>query len=232
MSHADSIARERDAVLFSRTSAIALIAIVLFISLIIIKPAAPKKVVLLTGPEGSGYHELGGHFATYLEEKGLQTEVKITGGGFDNVNQLIAGTEDAVAFAPSNIEYVIDGSRDTSHLVTLGSIAYEPLWLFFRASLDIERIPDLAGLRVATGAEGTVVNYLSRRLLEMNGVTDQSLIQPSQGQKPEVVADALIDDRIDVAFVKGGPESPVVKRLLVLLAIDCVPSGLGYFHSG
>jgi len=139
----------------------------------------------------------------------------VTRGGFENVKQLIADSEDTVAFAPSNIEHVTGGSEDTSHLVTLGSIAYEPLWLFYRSNLEVRRIPDLAGLRIATGAHGTVVNFVSRHLLEMNGISDQVVFLPSEGQTPEAVADALAEGRIDAGFGMGGPASPVIKRMLM-----------------
>jgi TRAP-type uncharacterized transport system substrate-binding protein len=102
-----------------------------------LKPAAPEKIVLLTGPEGTSYHALGQRYAEYLDQQGLQTEVKVTLGGFDNVKQLLAGAEETVAFAPSNIEHVIGDSEDTTHLVTMGSIAYEPLWLFWRSTLEV-----------------------------------------------------------------------------------------------
>jgi TRAP-type uncharacterized transport system substrate-binding protein len=215
MTEQSEIKKERRILELSRTTAIAVIAIALLTSLVIIKPASPEKIVLLTGPEGSSYHELGTRYAEYLSQLGLQTEVKVTLGGFDNVQQLVAGAEDTIAFAPSDIEHVIGDSEETSHLVTLGSIAYEPLWLFFRSDLEVRRVSNLAGLRVATGADGTVVNYVARHLLELNGVANRVEIQTSDGQTPDAVADALEEGGVDAAFASGGPASPVIKRLLV-----------------
>jgi hypothetical protein len=120
-----------------------------------------------------------------------------------------------VAFAPSDIEHVVGDSVDTSHLVSLGSVAYEPLWLFYRSELEIRRIPDLAGLRVATGAKGTVVHYVARFLFDLNGISDQVEIQPSEGQTPRTIAKALVDGQIDAAFAMGGPSSPAIKDGLV-----------------
>jgi len=198
----------------SRTATLALIAIVLLVSLVILRPAAPDSITLLTGPEGSTYHEFGKRFATTLEDLGLEVEVKVTAGGFENVELLAAGADDTVAFAPSNIELVFDDSVDTRDLVSLGSIAYEPLWLFYRADLSVRRIPDLAGLRVATGPKGTVVDHIARSLFELNGVTDQVGIQPAEGQSPETVATSLIAGEIDAAFAIGWPASPVITDLL------------------
>jgi len=209
-----SITKEDNLWRWSRTATFAVIAIVLLVSLVILKPEAPNKITLLTGPEGSGYHELGKRYAVYLRNLGLETEVQITDGGFYNVKWLAAGADDTVAFAPSNIEHVVGDSVDTSHLVSLGSVAYEPLWLFYRAELPVRRITDLAGLRVATGAKGTVVNHIARYLFELNGISDRVEIQPLEGQTPRTIAQGLIGGQIDAVFVVGGPTSPAIKDLL------------------
>lgn len=111
--------------------------------------------------------------AAHLNREGLETEVEITGGGLDNVRRLAGGDPDTVALAPSNVEHAMeDESLDASPLETLGSVAWEPIWLFYRAELDVGRVPDLRGLKVATGAHGTVVHYVAMRILELNGVLD------------------------------------------------------------
>jgi len=210
----NSITKEDHIWRLSRTATFAVIAIVLLVSLVILKPAAPDRITILTGPEGSGYHELGKRYAAYLGDLGLEAEVQVTDGGFDNVKLLIAGADDTVAFAPSNIEHVVGDSRDTSHLVSLGSVAYEPLWLFYRAEVPVRRITDLARLKVATGAKGTVVDYVARFLFELNGISDQVEIQASEGQTPRTVAKALVEGQIDAAFAIGGPATPTIKDLL------------------
>lgn len=209
-----SVTKEDHLWKFSRTATIAAVAIVLLVSLVIIRPAAPDKITLLTGPEGSGYHELGARYGLYLEDLGLEVDIEVTDGGFDNVGRLVDGADDTVAFATSNIEHLFDDSIDTGHLVSLGSIAYEPMWLFYRAELRVERIPDLAGLRVATGPKDTVVDYVARSILDLNGISDQVRIQPSEGQTPGTVAEALVEGKIDAAFAIGLPATPAVKDLL------------------
>jgi len=194
--------------------------IVLLVSLVIMKPEAPEKIILLTGPEGSGYHELGKRYAEYLCEQGLETEVRVTLGGLENAEELAAGARDTVGFAPSNIEHEIDGSVDIDHLVSLGSVAWEPLWLFYRSELEIRRIPDLAGLRVAIGAQGTVVHYVARELLRANGILSDVKIQPFEGETTATVAQALVDGTIDAAFGTGAPKSPVIKNLLTKKAVE------------
>jgi TRAP-type uncharacterized transport system substrate-binding protein len=204
----------------TRTTAIVVVAVALFLSFVVFKPAAPKSIVLLTGPEGSGYHSQSVRLAEFLNDRGLRTEVKVTLGGFENIELLLAGADDTVAYAPSNIEHLFDDEDAKADLVTLGSIAFEPLWLFYRADLEIRRIPDLAGLRVATGPDGTVVNYVARRLLELNGIADEAVVQPSTGQNPEANAEALISGNVDAIFAMGEPKSPIIASLLEADAFD------------
>ncbi len=214
MPNATTITKEDKFWRLSRTTTIVVIAMALIVSLVILKPAAPDKITLLTGPEGSGYQELGTRLAASLTDLGLDVEVIVTDGGFENVKRLAAGAEDTVAFAPSNIEELFEDPVDTSHLVSLGSIAYEPLWLFYRSEIAVQRIPDLAGLRVATGAPGTVVEFFARSLFKLNGISDQVVILPSEGQTPDTIAMALIEGEIDAAFAVGLPATPAIRELL------------------
>ena len=59
-------------------------------------------------------------------------------------------------------------------LVSLDSLFFEPLWIFHRNDLPLRRIPDLKGLRLAVGVEGSGTRVLTMRLLELNGVDSQN----------------------------------------------------------
>ena len=193
---------------------VAAIAVVLFVSLVVLKPAMPDRITLLTGPEGSSYHDLGLRYASELEARGLDAEVLITAGGFDNLERLAAGTENAVAFAPSAIESVTAGDPSTSGLVSLGSVGFEPLWLFHRSELDVRKIQDLAGRVVATGGKGTVGDHVARRLIELNGITGEVEIRSPDDWSAESVVGRIEAGSIDAVFLTGLPESTIVSALL------------------
>jgi len=210
----DTVAREQKAASFSRKLGIAVICAVLVVTLVIMKPAAPDKLILLTGPENGAYHAMGERLANELRQRGLETEIRVTGGGFDNLGLLAADPNGTVAFAPSNMENVVDDSVDTDDLVSLGSIAWEPFWLFYRAEHEISDVPDLAGLAVSTGPSGTVVNFIATEMLRVNDVLDRVEIPASDGQTPENVKESLLDGRIDAAFAAGSPAAPIIRDLL------------------
>jgi len=191
---------------------VALVAVVLFVTLVVVKPAMPGHVILLTGPEGSAYHDLGTRYAEDLRSRGLEAEVVVTEGALDNLQRL-AESANAVAFAPSTVGDR-DAGIDVSHLVALGNVALDPLWLFHRSDLEIARIPDLAGSKVATGGNGTVSHYVARVLIEKNGLTDDVELRPSAGRTPEAIVESLITGNVDAAFVTGLASSPVIDALL------------------
>jgi len=210
----DTVAREQQAASFSRKLGIALICAVLVVTLVIMKPAAPDKLILLTGPVDGAYHAMGERLANELRQRGLEIEIRATGGGLDNLGLLAADPDGTVAFAPSNMENVVDDSMDTDDLVSLGSIAWEPFWLFYRAEHEISDVPDLAGLTVSTGPRGTVVDFIGTEMLRVNGVLDRVEIPASNGQTPDSVKESLLDGRIDAAFAAGSPAAPMIRDLL------------------
>jgi len=152
-----------------RIKVIVIVAVVLVVafSLLVLKPAAPKEISLLTGPVGSHDHELGMSLAGYLEEEGLHVEVSSTSGGIENLLLLASGVEHTVALVPSSLESALDESVDTSQLVSLGSVTYQPLWLFYRNDLRLKRIPDLAGYKVSLGPEMSAVGHISTLMHDM-----------------------------------------------------------------
>ncbi|MHC4990604.1 MAG: TAXI family TRAP transporter solute-binding subunit, partial [Planctomycetota bacterium] len=199
----------------------AVIAIVLFVTLVLVKPAMPDRVVLLTGPEGSAYHDLGTRYGRDLRRRGLDAEVVVTGGALDNLRQL-ANVEDAVAFAPAIFEREGDIGVDSSSLVALGSVDIEPLWVFYRAGADIARLPDLAGKKVVTGGPETLGDHLARTLLEMNGIASEVEIEARSGQDAAALVDGLTAGSIDAVFVTGPMNSPIARALLDAGGVRCL----------
>jgi hypothetical protein len=98
--------------------------------------------------------------------------------------------------------------------VSLGSVTYQPLWLFYRKDLQVQSIPDLAGYRVSVGPEKTAVGHISRYLLEVNGISKQVEPVLISNQDPVVTARALKQGEIDAAFAMGNLSSAQISALL------------------
>ena len=59
----------------------------------------------------------------------------------------------------------ITGEGDASDLVSLGSMFYQPVIIFYRGHEPMERLSELRGRRIAIGAKGSGTRVLSLALL-------------------------------------------------------------------
>jgi len=172
-----------------------------------VQPAPPRHIVIATGqPEGTYYH-YGQKYWEILARDGIELEVRRTAGAVENLRLLDAGEVD-IAFLQGGIGTLAQG--DT--LISLGSLYYEPVWMFYRADLSAERFIDLKGLRIDIGADGSGVQVMARQVLDRMGVTPADAVFSSFGG--EQAADMLQAGQLDLAFMIYGYQAPVIQRLL------------------
>ncbi|MDT1028424.1 C4-dicarboxylate ABC transporter substrate-binding protein, partial [Pseudomonas paraeruginosa] len=67
---------------------------------------------------------------------------------------LLGDGEVDIARVQSGQERQLD-ARQVRRLQTLGAVSQEPLWLFHRSNVHIDRISDLLHLRPAIGSDGS-----------------------------------------------------------------------------
>jgi hypothetical protein len=114
-----------------------------------------------------------------------------------------------------DVGLVQSGSRsegDTAGLVSLGSLYYEPLWVFYRGRNALDRLSQLHGKRVSIGGEGSGIRRLALQLLAANDAARQPTVLLDLGMSD--AAEALQRREIDALFIIAGPDSPVVQKLL------------------
>ena len=100
-----------------------------------------------------------------LAADGLEVTLVPSAGSIANIEALTA--EDgqvALAFVQSGVEKLFDG--ETSKLRALGTLYYEPIWLFYNRRHLIQFVSDLEGKRVAVGQTGSGTNAVAELLLE------------------------------------------------------------------
>ena len=187
-----------------------LIAVALLIAAyFVLDPTPPRRVVLATGPEGSAYAEFGKRYAAELARYGIQVELRASMGARENLRLLREAKEQV------DVGFVQGGSGDeeaqAAGLASLGSVNYEPVWIFRRGQ-PLQRLADLRGLRVNTGVRGSGTPGITRRLLEANFVERDELQRQSLAETPAVMA--LLEGKLDAAVLVSPPESPMVQMLL------------------
>jgi len=171
-----------------------------------IQPAPPHHVVMATGGVDGAYHGFARRYAEILAREGIELELRSTAGSVENLGLLRSG---AVSLAL--VQGGIDDGLSEPRLVSLGSVYYEPLWLFYRKGLDLHRLGGLSGLRVAIGPQGSGTRALVTRLLRDNAVPGADSWAALGGQ---AAADALLAGEIDAAFFVTSAQSALVDRLL------------------
>jgi len=122
-----------------------------------VQPAPPNKIVITTGSDTGAYYAYAGRYATILARNGITLEVRTSDGSLQNLERL-EKDEAQVGFIQGGvIEPPGDPDEEStdSRLLSLGSVFYEPVWVFYRGERTIDRLTDLKGKRIAIGQEGS-----------------------------------------------------------------------------
>ena len=188
----------------------------------VLDPTPPNKVVLATGADQGAYAEFGKRYAQILKGYGVTVELRSTQGAAENL-QLLRAPDSGV-----DIAFVQGGADDLprpenpddSSLVSLGSLFYEPVWLFYRTdaaqrllkSDTLTSLSQLPGWRLNVGAPGSGVPNLMAKLIDANRIDPTALTLVRKAQTPAVV-DLLAGD-LDAVVFASAPESLLVQMLL------------------
>ena len=189
----------------------------------VLDPTPPSRVVLATGPDQGAYAEFGKRYAQILKGYGITVELRSTQGAAENLKRLRepgAGGVDVAFVQGGADEAGRTENADDAELVSLGSMFYEPVWLFYRADSaqrllktgSLSALTQLAGWKLNIGAPGSGVPNLMYRLLDANRIDLASLTLLREGQTPAVVA--LLAGESDALVFASAPESLLVQMLL------------------
>jgi len=172
-----------------------------------VQPAPPRHIAIATGQSEGSYYHFGKKYRQILARDSIDLEVRVTAGAVENLQLLEAGEVD-VAFLQGGL-----GSLARSEdLISLGSLYYEPVWIFYRAALPITGYSDIKGLRIDVGGAKTGTRVIAQQILDRIGVEPKDVTITSFGGQR--VADMLLEGQVDLAFMVYGYQAPVVQRLL------------------
>jgi len=185
-------------------------------------PNPPKKVVLATGADQGAYAEFGKRYLQALKAYGITVELRPTQGAAENLQLLrdpASGVDIAFVQGGADDHTARDDEED-SNLVALGSLFYEPVWLFYRSDSaqrllkapTLSSMSQLPGWRLNIGAVGSGVPNLVNKLIAANNIEPASLTLLRQPQTPAVVA--LLAGEVDALVFASAPESLMVQMLL------------------
>jgi TRAP-type uncharacterized transport system substrate-binding protein len=188
----------------------------------LLDPTPPRRLVMATGTERGAYAEFGAQYAKLLAREGIKVELRHTQGSVDNLALLRdpnSGVD--VAFVQGGVEAPKEGDDEASEdLRSLGSLFYEPVWLFYREESarrlirkpTLTSLSQLPGWRINGDTEGSGVPAMAHQLLEANAVDPRGLTLLNQPTTPAVVS--FLEGQIDAIVFVSAPESLMVQMLL------------------
>lgn len=191
-------------------TALLLVGLILAAAVVIfVQSAPPGSITITSGPEGSIFHTNAARYAAILARHGVKLNVLTSHGSLENLERLLDPT------VPVDVGFVLGGITNgaTEKLVSLGSISYQPLLVFYRgATLDV--LAGLAGKRIAVGSVGSGTRTLALKLLEANGIKPggtNTLLDWEAKQATE----ALLAGTVDAVFLMGEDASVAIIRTLM-----------------
>ncbi len=196
----------------SRDRLLVILPILFIITLLIwafssVEPAPPKSFIMTTGSETGAYHVFAKRYQEILLRDGIHIELRTSSGSVENLSRL---KDPASGVQVGFVQGGIAGTKDVADLMSLGSLYYEPLWIFYRGIGSIYRINQLWGKKLAIGPEGSGTRNLVIQLFSANGMDVDENMLPLGGS---AAAEALKKGEVDAVFMIAGIDAPVVKDL-------------------
>lgn len=190
-------------------AAAALIVLLGWLFNVLVQPAPPRQVVMSTGPVDGAYHAFALRYREHLARYRINLVLKPSDGSVENLARLEARREGVqVALLQGGIA----SAAEQPAIMTLGSLFYEPVWVFQRGRDKAASLGELRGKRIAVGPEGSGTRVLALRLLGLHGIDARSArLDDATGMK---AAEMLEAGALDAAIFVAGSTAPAVRRLL------------------
>ncbi len=231
--------------IFTFTPAIVLIVAGFWVAAQFVSPAPPKHIIIATGSKNGAYYQFAERYRDELAREGITVEIKTSSGSKNNIALLLEKKAD-IAFVQGGAGNLAEAD---DILVSLGSLYYEPVWIFINKQVQAKNLADFIGLHVAIGPMGSGTRLASKQLLAPNHVDQENtdLLPLSGLQAAESLSRHKIDAALFVSSAKAGaiqtllhdPEvrllslyrADAYNRLLPYLSKVTLPEGIIDLHS-
>jgi len=183
---------------------------IFIVALVTLRNMPPRMIVMATGSEGGSFYDVGERYRAALASAGVEVRLVPTAGSAENLALLLDPNSGV------NVGLVQGGTigaEASSKLESLGTLFYEPLWLFHKREVgNTKGHLDLRGRRISVGSLGSGTRELTLELLKRNGI---------DGQNSELLAlttkeseEKLLAGEIDALGTVNAWEAPIVQKLI------------------
>jgi TRAP transporter TAXI family solute receptor len=178
-------------------------------AIVLLGTMPPSAIVMATGPKGGAYQEIGKQYKEALQRSGELLRLVTSAGSLENL-ALLRNPRSGVNVALIQGGTILRG--EAPELESLGTLFYEPLWIFHRGDWQGLTPESVRGRRVSIGPVGSGTSTLALELLKRNGL--DKLAGELLPLQPQAAADELLAGEIDVAFIIASWSAPAVQRLI------------------
>lgn len=172
----------------------------------LLDPVPHTTLRIAQGQPGSGLEVMAMRYRDALAGHGVKVELVPSDGAPDNLRLVSQGRAD-IGFAQS-------GLPPQPGVTYLGSVTYQPLWLFHTGAPSTIELPEfLVGKRVSVGIPGSGSRLMSDRLLQEFGEDVRSRIDERVMNNPATIS-AMRDGSLDATFLLATFDSRNTQALL------------------
>lgn len=200
---------------FAREAWLLIVLLIAAISIVIwlAKPAPPTHVWMATGAEGGEYEDLAKKYAEFFKKNGVTLELVPTQGAEDNIKRLKDRSDRLqAAFIQGGL---LTTREQAKGLLSLGSIGYEPMWIFYRKEMfpvdDLQHRYAFLSHPIAIGAPGSGTYLHAIRLLQLNHI---DLSDNFKTLSNEEAVKAFKNGTVDAVVMVDGIESANVQAMI------------------
>ena len=174
------------------------------------RPLPPSHLRIATGQPNSSLEALGKQYADYFQKNNIALELVSSAGALENMELLKQGKVDA-AFTLGGMTAGID----FPNLRTLGSVEYQPFWLFYRGELNRDPNPTefFKSHTFSINITGSGTRYMAEKILGLHGIDVNKNAKLISMSSPDSV-EALLSGKIDGVFLTAGVESKTIQNIL------------------
>lgn len=196
-----------------RTQILIVIASVLILAALVgfilaVNPVPPTELTMSTSAEGTPDHRLAVRYQALLEEEGFTLNILTGASAVETAERLVNGEADVGIISSGIIT-----EEQAMSLSSLGSLFFDPIWIFYQADQDVSSVPDLRGKQVAIGPVGSGTSLTAMRLLTGNGVTEENSTLVTSENFPSLLEKVRAGE-VDASIWVAPPDSIVVNEFL------------------
>lgn len=174
----------------------------------------PKTITISAGPAGSLFNIYARQYQRNLQTKGIEVIIQESSGSLQNLQRLLDPESNVdIGFVQAGITL----KDEDEMIMSLGSMFYVPLTIYYHKDLKLEQLAELRGKKISIGEEGSGTYALATALLRANGIGRRNFNSNNTRRNASVVEDttqliqldtdaaveALLNNEVDAVFLSG-----------------------------